>query len=361
MDEESGEKKHEATPHKREEALRKGQIGKSQDLPAAFVLLAAVLLLMTVGHEVAKLFATYTRFSLREPFLLIAENMEGGGLFNSVIAHFYGTAIQFLEKMALFFGVLFLVAVGANIAQVGFLWLPEKLAVDPSHLNPIKGFGRIFSMQSVMRLLMGIAKIIICGIVAYFAIRNDIGNILGLTEYDEKQIAAFLVTMLLKVALQIAVALVILALLDFMYQKWKFNQDLRMTDQELKDEMKNTLGNPEIRSRRRQMQQELVRNQQSIQGASDADFVVANPTHVAVAVKFDKDTMHTPIVVAKGAEHLCQLIKRIALENGVFILQNPPLARSLYEKVEVGQPILEEHYQPVVEILMLLHNLKGRR
>ena len=358
MDEDGGEKKHEATPHRREQALREGQVGRSQDLPAAFVLLAAVILLMTVGHEVARLFAVYTRFSLREPFLLIAENMEGGGLFNSVIAHFYGTTTKFLGQMSLFFGILLLIAVGANLAQVGFLWLPQKLAFNPSHLDPIKGFGRIFSMQSVMRLIMGIGKIIICAVVAYYAVRGEIETILGLTHLEEPQICAYLARTLLLIALKVAVALVLIALLDFMYQKWKFNQDIRMTDQQLKQEIKNMLGDETIRMRRRQMQQELARGQRSVQGAADADVVVTNPTHLAIALKFDRDTMHTPIVVAKGAEYIAQIIKRIALEHGVPTYEHKPLAQSLYKTVEVGQSIRMEHYEPVAEILRFVNDLK---
>jgi len=360
MNEEGGDKTHEATPHRREEALKEGQVARSQDLPAALVLLAAVILLMKLGPKIVDLFAAFTNYSLREPFLLIAENTENGGLFNSVIAHYFGTTLSFLGPMSLFFGVLLLVAVGANLGQVGFLWLPQKLAINPSHLDPIKGFGRIFSMQSIMRLVMGIVKIIICAAVAYYALRNEILTILSLTGLEEPQIGAYMVQTLLMVALKIAVALVILAILDYMYQRWKYNQDLRMTTEEMRRETKEMLGDPQILMKRRQIQRELAQAQRSAQGASDATVVVTNPTHLAVAIKFDPKTMHVPIVVAKGAEYWAQEIRRIALKHGIPLVEKKPLAQSLYKTVEVGQPIREEHFKPVIEILKYVYELKGR-
>ena len=330
-------------------------------MAGALVLLAAIVLLMSLGKQVADLLADFTRESLREPFFLIVENTENGGLFNSVIAHFFSMTIQFLRPLSLFFGSLLLIAVGANIAQIGFLWLPEKLAFNPSHLDPIKGLKRIFSMQSVIRLVMGVLKIVICAIVAYYAVRSEIETILGLTELEEPQICAYLVETLLWVAIKIAVALVIIAILDYIYQKWKHEQDLRMTAEQMRQEMKNTMGDPQVLGKRRQIQRELAQKQRSVQGASDADVVVTNPTHLAVALKFDPETMDVPIVVAKGAGYLAQTIRQIALKHGIPIIEKKPLAQSLHKTVEIGQPIHEEHYKVVGEILRYVFQLKGRK
>ena len=361
MDEEGGEKKHEATPYRREQARREGQVAKSQDLPAALVLLAAILLLMTLGRQIAEVFAQFTRYSLREPVFLIVENTENGGLFNSVIAHYFGTTVRFLGPLSLFFGALLVVAVGANLAQVGILWLPEKMAFNPSHLNPIKGFGRIFSLQSVIRLVMGILKIVICAIVAYYAVRGEIGMILGLTDLDESQIVSYLVYLLLQVALKVAVALVLIAILDYMYQKWKHEQDLRMTDEQIRQEMKNFQGDPQILQKRRSIQRQLATQQRSVQNTADADVVVTNPTHLAVALKFDPMMRYDPIVVAKGAEYLAQVVRRIALENNIPLYEHKPLAQSLYHTVEVGQQIREEHAEAVAEIIRYVYHLRRRK
>ncbi len=361
MAEEGGDKKHEPTEHRRQQARDEGQVAKSQDLAASLVLLAAILLLMTLGRQIADTFGIFTRYSLREPFLLIAENMENGGLVNSYIAHYYETTIRFLGPLSLFFGSLLFVAVGANLAQVGIMWMPDKLGFDFTRLDPIKGFGRIFSMQSVVRLAMGIVKIIICAIVAFYAVRGEIGEILAMTDLEERQICSYLVQTLLWIALKVAVALVLIAIIDYMYQKWKFSQDLRMSDQEMREEMRNMLGDPQIMGKRKQIQREMAQKQRAVQGASDADFVVTNPTHLAVALKFDPKTMQVPIVVAKGAEFLAQRIRQIALEHGIPIIEKKPLAQSLYHTVEIGQPIREEHFTAVVEILRYVYQLKGKK
>ena len=359
MNEDGGEKSFEATPHRREQARKEGQVARSQDLAGALVLLADIVLLMSLGRQVVDLFADFTRYSLREPMFIIAENTENGGLFNSVIAHYFSTTIRFLKPLSLFFGSLLLVAVGANLAQIGFLWLPEKLAFNPSHLDPIKGFGRIFSMQSVIRLVMGILKIVICAIVAAYAIRGEIMTILGLTNLEERQICSYLAQTLLWIAVKIAVVLVLLALLDYMYQKWKHEQDLRMTIEEMRQEIKNTMGDPQILGKRKQIQRELAQKQRTVQGAADADVVVTNPTHLAVALKFDPKTMKVPIVVAKGAGYFSDAIRRIALQRGIPIYEKKPLAQSLYKTVEIGQPIREEHDEAVAEILAFVFRLRG--
>ncbi|MDR1141205.1 MAG: EscU/YscU/HrcU family type III secretion system export apparatus switch protein, partial [Planctomycetaceae bacterium] len=231
---EGGDKTHEATPRRREQAREQGQVAKSQDLAAALVLLFAIILLMTLGKQIAEHFANYSQTMLSDPLFLIPENAEKDGLNQSVMNEFYKMVLSFLQPVGIFFLSLLAVAVLANLAQIGFLWLPDKLGFDFTRLDPIKGFGRIFSMQSVVRLLMGIVKIVICALVAYYAVCGEIGTILNLTENDENQISNYLVQTLLMIALKVAVALVIIAILDYMYQKWKFEQDLRMSNEEMR-------------------------------------------------------------------------------------------------------------------------------
>lgn len=361
MPEQNGDKKHDPTPKRLEEAREKGQVAKSQDLAAAIVLLLAVVLLMTVGKQTAADLYEYSSTMMSDPLLLIPENLELDSLHQSVQSLFHETAIKFLKPLSFFFLFLLLSAVFANLFQIGLLWQPDKLGIDFTRLDPIKGFGRIFSLQSVVRLLMGVGKIIICAAVAWYAIEGSIGEILHLAENETNQIVSFLVWTLLIVALKVAVALVILALIDYMYQRWKHFQDLRMTDQEIRDEMKNMIGDPQVIGKRRQIQREMAMKQR-VQGTPDADVVVTNPTHFAVAIKFDARTMEGPVVVAKGADYLAFQIRKIAAEHGIPVVERKPLARALFEKVEIGEAItlLPEHMKTLIEVLKYVYRLAGR-
>jgi flagellar biosynthetic protein FlhB len=361
MAEDNGDKKHDPTPRRLEQAREKGQVAKSQDLAAAIVLLFAIILLMTIGKQTAADLFEYSCMIMSDPLLLIPENLEIDSLHQSVQSLFHETVIKFLKPLSFFFLFLLLAAVISNIVQIGILWQPDKLNIDITRLDPIKGFGRIFSMQSVVRLLMGIVKIVICAAVAWYAVEGSIGEVLHLSENDTNQIVSFLIWTLLMVALKIAVALVIIALIDYMYQRWKHFQDMRMTDQEIRDEMKNMIGDPQVIGKRRQIQREMAMKQR-VQGTPEADVVVTNPTHFAVAIKFDARSMDGPIVVAKGADYLAFQIRKIAAEHGIPVVERKPLARALFDTVEIGKPItlLPEHMKTLTEVLIYVYKLAGR-
>lgn len=353
MPDEGGEKSHDPTPRRREQAREEGQVAKSQDLASALILLIAIILLLTQSRTIGVAFYEYTLDNITGDIWLATDQYT---ILNYIITGIF----KFLYLFLLFGLVLIIGAILVNLAQVGILWLPNKLGFDFSRLDPIKGFGRIFSMQSVMRLGMGIFKIIICTIVAFFAVAGDIQSIMGLTELTEGQISGYMVELILWIALKMTVALVILAILDYIYQKWKYEQDLKMTTQEIREEMKNTLGNPEIMQRRRQIQREMAQQRMG-QAVPNADVVVTNPTELAVALKYDPENMSAPIVVAKGAGLLAQRIRRIALEHGIPIIERKPLARALYQSVEVDQPIPVEQYSAVAEVLAYVYQLQGKK
>ncbi|GHT18049.1 flagellar biosynthetic protein FlhB [Planctomycetales bacterium] len=361
MADDGGDKKHDPTPRRLEQAREQGQVAKSQDLAAALVLLFAIILLMTLGQWITTVLLEYSQEMLVNPMFLIPENQELDDLYQSVQSLFHETVIRFMIPLSFFFFALVAIAVIANMLQIGWLWLPEKLGFDFTRLDPIKGFGRIFSMQSVVRLAMGIIKIAICAVVAWYAVENNIGAILNLTANDENQIASYLVWTLLMIALKVAVALVIIAIIDFMYQKWKHSQDMKMSDEEMRQEMKNMMGDPQILGKRRQIQREMA-TKQRVQGTPDADVVVTNPTHFSVAIKFDAMTMDGPMVVAKGADYLAFQIRKIAKEHGIPILERPPLARALFATAEIGQQITltPEHMQTLVEVIHYAYRLTGR-
>jgi len=358
-----GDKKHDPTPWKLEEARRKGQSAdaKSQDLASAIILLLAIILLMTFGQQVANKLFEFTHIMLGEPQLLIPEHQDSDAFAQSVQALFHNTLIEFMIPMSFFFLLLILTAVLANVFQIGLHWLPDKLAFDITRIDPIKGFGRIFSWRSLIRFLMGILKIVICSAVAWYAVVGSIGEILNLSESETGQIASFLVWTLLLIALKVAIALVIIALVDLMYQRWKYYQGLRMTDQELREELKNMLGDPEIIQKRKQFHQQLVKNQQ-VQGTQEADVVVTNPTHYSVAIKYDARTMDGPVIVAKGADFMALQIRSIAAEHRIPIVRRPELARILFATIEIGMPIdvSDEHMKTLVEVIRFAYSLTGR-
>ena len=362
-EESGGDKKHDPTPWRLEKARQDGDVGKSQDLASAIVLLVAVILLMVMGKQVVDSLFEYSHNILSEPILLIPEHEEADALAQSVQSLFYETVMRFMKPMSVFFILLALTGIFANIFQIGFHWLPNKLGLDIKRIDPIKGFGNIFSTKSLVRFLMGILKIVICSVVAWYAVVYSIGEIMNMPEKETGQIAAFLVWLLLMIALKVAAALVIIALIDLMYQKHQHMQKLKMTDQEMRDEVKNMMGDPQLIQKRRQFHQELVSKQQ-VQGTEDADVVVTNPTHFSVAIKFDAKTMDAPVVVAKGADLLAFQIRNIAAEKNIPIVRKPLLARTLFSTVDIGKAIdysiSREQMQTLVEVIRYAYSLTGR-
>jgi len=357
----SGDKKHDPTPWRLQKAREDGNVAKSEDLASAIILLLAIILLMTIGKQVVDTLFEYSNKMLVDPYILIIpETQDADALKQTTYSLFFETVVRFMKPMSLFFGLLLVMAVLANIFQIGFLWLPNKL-FDITRIDPIKGFGRIFSMRSVVRFLMGIVKIVICAIVAWFAVESSIGEIMNLPESETGQIAAYLVWTLLLIALKVAVALVIIALVDLMYQRFQHMQKLRMSDQEMKEEVKNMMGDPQLIGKRRQFHKELIERQQ-VQGTEDADVVVANPTHFSVAIKFDARTMGGPVIVAKGADLMAFQIRQIAAEHNIPVIRRPMLARTLYSTVDIGKPIYldAEHFRTLVEVIRLAYRLRGR-
>jgi flagellar biosynthetic protein FlhB len=231
---------------------------------------------------------------------------------------------------------------------------------DFSRLDPMKGFGRIFSLSNFVHLAFGILKLILIGTVAYVCLWKEKDAILALTGLSVPEIAVFFPQTLLWISIKIAASLLILALLDYGFQWWKHEQDLKMTSQEIREEMKNLEGNPQVISRRKQVQRQLAMNRMSSE-VPKADVVITNPTELAIAIQYDPNEMAAPIVVAKGAGEVAKRIRKIALENDVPIVEKKPLAQALYRDVDVGKPIPSEKYAAVAEVLAYVYQLKGKK
>ncbi len=353
MAESSGEKQFDATPHRRQQARQKGQVAFSQDLGSALLLVVSAVLLKWMAGKVI----SYSKQSLTEGLgtlrPLDADTLLVSGTIQQELA---SVSLVLLPMM----GALMLAAIIASVGQLGFLWVPERLVPDVSRLNPISGLGRIFSLQGTAKLGFGMLKVVIVTIVALSLLYANQATILQASSMTLPQIAMALGGLSIDLLLWVGGALLLLALLDFAFQKWKHEQDLKMTYQEMKDEMKNMQGDPQVAQRRRQIQRQMAMNQMGL-AVPKADVVVTNPTELAIAIQYDPATMRAPVVVAKGAGVLAQRIRRLALENNVPIVERKPLARLLYKEVDVHHPVPDGSYAAVAEVLAYVYQLKGKK
>ena len=255
--------------------------------------------------------------------------------------------------------VIFAAGIFLNLMQTGFLFLPDKLGVDFSRISPAAGVKRLVSLQNSVKLGFGIFKIFIVAGVAIFSLWADLGKILHLTEQSILSIATFLLDTALWTSIKTAAALLLLALLDYGFQLWKQEQDLKMTKQEMREEMKTLQGDPQMVARRRQVARQLAMSRMA-EDIPNSDVVVTNPTELAIALRYDPMEMAAPIVVAKGAGLIAQRIRRMALENNIPIIERKELARALYAETEIDHPIPAERFAAVAEVLRYVYDLQGK-
>jgi len=349
-----GEKTEQPTPRKRQKAREEGQVAKSQELGNAVLFLAAFFGL--------RLFATYMfeRVSgvFNFSFVRIGDfemTFESVHLAGHVAFLFTQVLIVVMPIMAISMvsGIL------SNIVQVG--WHPTFKPLMPkfSKINPLKGFKRVFSMRSIVELIKSLAKMAAIGAVIYYTIASEINRIPQLAEMGIMPAVSFLGMMITQMGINVGIIFLIIAVLDIFYQRMKHTKDLRMTKQEVKEEYKNIEGNPETKRKIRQRMREMSMRRM-MQEMPKADVVITNPTHYAVALKYDKEVSEAPYVLAKGVDFLAKKIRDAATENNIEIVENPQLARALYATVNVGNVIPPELYQAVAEILAFVYKLKNK-
>ncbi len=337
---------------RRERARNEGQIPRSQDLVSALVLMAAVLTLMSLGPGLLRTLASLVVHSI-ESAVAINRSQE------QVLASLKGS-FQYagLGVVPLLFAVL-LASLLANLGMTGWLFLPDKLAADFTRINPVQGFKRLFSLQNVMRLIFGLSKIAVLTGVVLLALSGQWSQLLSISGVSLLTVGEFLWDTTMRVGLQASVVLLVLALAEYSFQRWKHEQDIKMTDEEVREELKSTQGDPLLKARRRRVQRELA-GQRLQQEVPKADVVITNPTEFAVALRYDPESMAAPIVLAKGADAMAATIRRIALDNGIPVLERKALARALFHEVEVGKPIPSKEYAAVAEVLRYVYEIQGR-
>ena len=346
-----GEKTEEPTAKKRQDARKKGQVGKSQELNTAFVLLMGFFVLKVLWEYIYEEIANYTAYIYGH----LMQSMDT----ETVLQLFIGIMIVLAKTvMPVMFAIL-IIGLGINFFQVGLNFSTEAIEVKLDKLNPINGFGRIFSKRSLVELAKSVLKIVIIGFFLYNYLKDEILTMPQFIYYDLGTSLQEIAKILFAMVFQVIAVILILAIIDFAYQKWQTTQDLKMTKQEVKDEMKQSEGDPQIKGKIRQKQRQMAMARM-MQEVPKADVIVTNPTHYAVALQYHKG-MVAPVVVAKGQDLVAQRIKGIAKENHVPIVENKPLARALFSSVEIGDAVPTELYQAVAEVLAYVYRLKHRK
>ncbi len=357
-DGEGGEKTEPATQKKLEDARKEGQVAKSREIANGVGLLGLFLVLKLwsgpLGIRFIQSFnAVYTRIPE------VCKLLGGVSPSREITVIVRSVMLQMLIMLAPVFIVGYLIAFLCDYVQVG--WKPTAKPLQPklSKLNPMKGFKKIFSAQAIVELIKSILKIGLIGIITYTYIKNQWRLLFALLDMPVMQAIQLIGNTVINLGIRISAVYLIISAGDFAYQKWKFNKDMKMTKQEVKEEYKNQEGNPEIKGKIRQRMREASQRRM-MQSVPTADVVITNPTHYAVAIKYDSEIAPAPIVVAKGSDFLAQKIKELAKENDIRIYEDKPLARMLYANVEVGTMIPPELYTAVAEVLAFVYHAEGR-
>lgn len=347
----AGEKTEKATPKKRNDARKKGQTAKSQDVNTAIGILVIFFFFSIASEFLIGQILGIFKHAFQE---YIGMNLTDA----SVMKVFIEVLIEVAKIVGPIMLVAVLVGVASNYLQIGFLFTTETIQFKLEKLDPIKGFKRIFSLRSVIEFLKSILKILIVSIITFLVIWNRLDEILVLSQ---KSIGAALMTLIdltVQMGLYAGGALLFLALLDYLYQKFDFEKNIRMSKQDIKDEYKNMEGDPLIKSKIKQKQREMAMGRM-MQEVPGADVIITNPTHYAVALKYDESKFDAPYVVAKGVDFMAQKIKFIANENDVMMIENRPLARTLYGQTDIGDTIPEDLFKAVAEILAYVYRTKN--
>lgn len=341
-----------ATPRRRAEARRKGQVARSGEVSTAFVLLASFLLLYLLAGWVARDVTEYARRVFEEMHTRFTI-VEAAG----IPALFLEMILVAGKSAAPFLGAAVVVGFLSQLLQVGFLASAEPLIPRFERVNPLSGLKRIFSKRALVELLKAVVKVLIVGGVAYLSLRGSFPVFVEFMEWPPLEAVHFVGLLVFRTGLWVGLAMFLLAYADYRYQKWEFEKSIRMTKQEVREEYRQTEGDPQIRAKIRQRQRQIA-SMRMMAKVPTADVVITNPVHLAVALAYDPGEMEAPVVVAKGAGPLAERIKQTAREHGVTVVENVSLARALYESAEINAKIPEELYQAVAEVLAFVYRLR---
>lgn len=347
-------KTEEATPKRLSDARKKGQIAKSQDLVAAASFFTFTILMGLLGQYIYINGRGFMERSLSFDLSMIemSPNNAGSLLMDSLVQ--YGLMVLPFLLIALLVGLV------ANLFQTGFLHTTEPLKPDLNRINPIQGFKNIFSIKSLFNLAKNLIKLILVFYITYKNLMGSAIKIVASGNVGTEKLFFFILDFTKDLAMDVAVLMVVLGITDYIVQKWEYKRNMKMSIQEIKDEYKEMEGDPQIKSQRQQRQRQLAMSRMMADLPSST-VVVTNPTHIAVALRYEAGEDEAPVVVAKGADYIAEKIKEAAKEHNIPILENKPLARTLYKEVEIGEYIPEKLYKAVAEVLALVYEINERK
>ncbi len=347
------EKTEEPSQYRIDEARKKGDVAQSKELSSILLLSGSLLTLVLCGMFVYEVFTEYIEYIYKIDWRLAYEKEKFTEIFRQ-------TAWALVKCVAPTFGASLCLGIFSQFIQVGFLYSPEILTADINRLDPIKGFGKLFSKKAIVEAVKGIFKFTVVIVITYNVMRDNIGSFLGFLHSDAAQSLMFGKYLMVKLGFSVLLGLGVIALADFAWEKWSYHKKMMMTKQEAKEEAKEKDGNPEVKNKIRQIQRQMA-TKRMMNDVKKADVIVTNPTHISVALKYDGDGMVAPALVAKGADHLALRIREIAKENDIPIVENIMLARTLYKTVKVGHGVPRNLYKAVAEILAFVYKLRKKK
>jgi flagellar biosynthetic protein FlhB len=348
----AGEKTEKATPKKRQDERKKGRVAKSQDMNTAIQLLFALVALILFGSLMKNTMTTL----YKQSFTAFIHWDLNENTLHEILA---GTAMEAAKMLAPIMLVVIVAGFASNLMQIGFLFTGEPLKPDLKKIDPIQGAKRIFSIRALVELLKSLFKIVLIGMITFFVIWIYKDEMMMLAFKDADNALAFYGRIAIIMGISTVIALLFLAVLDYVYQRYDFEKNMKMSKQEIKDEYKNVEGDPLIKSKIKEKQRQMAMRRMMSE-VPTADVIITNPTHFALAIKYDANNDSAPVVVAKGVDQTAQKIKKIAEEHGVITIENKPLARSLYRAIDIGDSIPEQFFQAVAEILAYVYRLEKK-
>jgi len=349
--EDDSQKTEDPTPKKLEDSRKKGQVALSREINNWVMLFIATIVVLAIGPSIMTNMTVYMASYLERAHVMPAQNGVGIVLADSFWS--------ILRMLILPFILLMLAAFLAPFLQIGPLFAPEIIKPDVSKISPGKGVQRLFSMRSVMEFVKGILKIGIIGAVGVILLMPFYDSVEHMIGLPLPTMMAEMQSLVLRLMTGILVVLLVVAVVDLVYQRYEHIKKMRMTKQELKDEYKQTEGDPHVRAKLRQLRQEKARTRM-IQAVPEADVIITNPTHYSLALKYKPEEMDAPVLIAKGVDDLAFRIREVAKESDIPLYENRPLARALYDTVEVEETIPPEHYKAVAEVISYIFQLRGK-
>ncbi|UCD17099.1 MAG: flagellar biosynthesis protein FlhB [Candidatus Zixiibacteriota bacterium] len=344
------ERTEKATPRRRQKAREEGRVARSQELNSAVMLCLGALTLYFVGPLLVDQLQRFMVFSFSEaPNMMVTPD--------SLVAFFSSKILTFFAMLGPVFVILMLIAYGINVLQVGVLFTGKPLEPKVDKLNLANGIKRLFSVRSMVELARDTLKLLLIAFVGYKVVSAQLDVFFLLSDNSVSVFAGTMGKMALTTTLQIGAVILLLALFDYAFQKYDFEKNIRMSKQDIRDESKDTEGSPQTKARVRQVQREMSRKRM-MQEIPRADVVVTNPTHIAIALKYQPDLMEAPMVVAKGQRLVAEKIKQVAADAGIPIVENKPLARALFNMCDIGSYVPAKLYRAVAEVLAYVYRLK---